>query len=214
MRERLEMRRFKRAASIAMVSIFPVSHTVFGVSFSAFIRLVGSVFGYFPLNLLRVQGIIFLVLLTGMLVVPRSIEAGCGDYVLVTRPLPGQSTSLGHQSESAIRLRSERPVSAVRLQMQAIRQLFANRVHDSNTLPHKPASPCRGPSCSKETIPPFVPALQISIPQDGWISSAFELIVGQARSAACFTGIEGLIARDCGSSLYRPPDRVARRVPA
>jgi hypothetical protein len=142
-----------------------------------------------PLTSIRRAGASLLVLVVGLLLVPASVEAGCGDYVLIG----SQHTVFEHEQANT--------VSEISLRASGVTFHTEPR---SNSKPVR--TPCRGPNCSDRSKQPAAPQAQINQSVDRWaccVSKSFASRLSTSSSLLAEPCI--VIADSCGLSILRPP---------
>lgn len=171
-------------------------------------------FGYLPSWLQRDWGICFLVLMTGLMVAPRSVEAGCGEYVTVSRPQRNvHSLSLSRHSEShQLHSSATKILNQLKQQRRSAGspQNLTFRVPSDqflprNTLPPR-QSPCHGPACSKGEIPPVTQIVDARVPNDRWMDLDQPFSSSDHCSTQLFAEPRDDVASGYGLNIYRPPE--------
>lgn len=133
-----------------------------------------------------------LALVVGLLLVPSSVDAGCGDYVLVGNPRNHVSGSQHFHGMTA--------GSARRTDDHSFSELLLDKEH-SRPL----QSPCHGPNCSDRSGSPAIPVPQINPSIERWAYSFSVQLCSFLSSSPLLAESRVCITENCGLSILRPP---------
>ncbi len=140
-----------------------------------------------PSRSLQNWGVAGLALLAGLLVAPRSSEAGCGGYVWVRGEMvhvPGPSSS-----------------HADALAGDETGDNVAADSHRSTPAP----VPCEGPHCSNGSFPPAAPPPVVNVPVDRWAVVPCEAAPNLLFSSNLLAESPDVVVDGSRLSILRPP---------
>jgi hypothetical protein len=130
-----------------------------------------------------------LVLFVGLLLVPTSVDAGCGDYVLVG--------NLRHHAGSS---QHSQGMNARGADAHSFSELLLDK---ENSRPLQ--SRCHGPNCSDRSSAPAVPVPQVNPSVDRWAYSVNAQICSVLSCSPLLAESLVCVTDNCGLSILRPP---------
>lgn len=130
-----------------------------------------------------------LALFVGLLLVPTSVDAGCGDYVLI-----------GNIRHHAGNRQHSQGMNAHNAGGHSFSELLLDR---ENSRPLQ--SRCHGPNCSDRSSTPAIPVPQVNPTVDRWACSVSVRICNLFSSSPLLAESRFCITENCGLSILRPP---------